>query len=138
MAKSLFLLSSLALGLLAAVPGPPGRIRIGQYTYAVKKSKGYLKDEWYRCSYLTFHGKRDELQAGILMEARRNDSIFVTGVYEARKDRLLLRNYYHYPHQHEPDSSVRVFVQEAGGRLRLRLFTEFRDGVARQVPVASR
>jgi hypothetical protein len=108
-------------------------IKIGNFTYTAKKSKVFLKDEFYDCKWLTLYSPSNEPQAGLLVEARRNDTLFVSGIYKIESNKFIVKNYYHHRHRHEPDSSVKTFVQNSKGRLELRSFIEFADGVEKVI-----
>lgn len=104
-------------------------ISIGKYVYKTKKTMVFLKDESYNCKWLSLYAPGGAHQAGLLVEARRNDTLFVSGTYKIDANKLITKNYYHHPHRHEPDSSIRTFVQNSKGKLTLRSFVEFTGGV---------
>jgi hypothetical protein len=103
-------------------------IRIGNYTYKIKRTENFLKDESYNCKWLSVLTPDDEPQAGLLVEARRNDTLFVSGIYKIDSNKFIVKNYYHHRHRHEPDSTIKTFVQNRKGKLELRSFIEFTDG----------
>lgn len=92
-------------------------IRIGKFTYTTKKSTEFLKGESYNCKWLSLFSKNGEHQAGLIVEAIRNDTLFVSGTYRIESNRFIVKNYYHFRHQHEPDSSIKIFVQDTRGKL---------------------
>ena len=106
------------------------KIRIGQYSYTTKRSKVLLKDEWYQCNWLTLYSTTGRVQCGTLLDAKRNDTVFVTGTYTVQGNKFITRNYYHYRHAHEPDSSVKVFIQNSKGELKLATYTYYYNGNA--------
>ena len=108
-------------------------IRIGKFAYKTKKSIVFLKDESYNWKWLSLYSPDCEHQAGLLVEARRNDTLFVSGTYKIESNKFITKNYYYYRHRHEPDSSVRTFVQNSKGKLNLRSFIEYTDGVEKVV-----
>lgn len=67
------------------------------------------------------------------MEARRDDTLFVSGTYQIESNRVTTKNYYHHRQRHEPDSAVTVFVQNARGELKLSSCIEYTDGEAKKV-----
>jgi hypothetical protein len=108
-------------------------IRIGKFMYKTKKSDVFLKDESYNCKWLSLYASDGEHQAGLLMEARRNDTLFVSGTYKIESNKFVTKNYYHYRHRHEPDSSVKTFVQNSNGKLEVRSFIEFSNGIEKVI-----
>ena len=69
----------------------------------------------------------------MLVEAKRNDTLFVTGTYKIESNRFIVNNYYHHRHSHEPDSSQKIFVQDTKGKLKLSSFIEFADGNVKRI-----
>ena len=132
MTKTILILGFLSFLLCQAAPLQDG-IRIGRFAYKTKRSTVFLKDESYNCKWLSLYSPDGAYQAGLLVEARRNDTIFVSGTYKIESDKFITKNYYHYRHPHEPDSSVRVFVQNSKGQLNLRSFIEYTNGVEKVV-----
>lgn len=128
MRKTLSILGFLWFAVCQATPLQDS-IRIGKFTYKTKKVKIFLKDESYHCDWFSLYSKSGEHQAGLLMEARRNDTLFVSGTYQIETNKFIAKNYYHYRHRHEPDSSVTTFVQNSKGKLELRSIIEFTGGV---------
>lgn len=133
MNKALLILVFLSFGLCSAALLQDGIIRIGKFTYKAKKSQLFLKDESYHCNWLSLYSPDGKHQAGLLVEARRNDTLFVSGTYKVEANKFITKNYYHHRHSHEPDSSVKVFVQNAKGKLELRSFNEFADGIVKKI-----
>lgn len=133
MNKILFMFGYLSFKLCSAAILQGEIIRIGKFTYEIKKSKTFLKDESYHCAWFSLYSQRGEHQAGLLVEARRNDTLFVSGTYRIESNKFIVNNYYHHRHRHEPDSSIKIFVQTARGKLEVRSFIEFTDGIAKKV-----
>ncbi|WP_018479757.1 hypothetical protein [Pontibacter roseus] len=133
MNKTLFIFGFLSFGICSAAILQDGIIRIGKFAYKTKKSKVFLKDESYHCDWFSLYSPGDEHQAGLIVEAKRNDTLFVSGTYKIEPNEFIVTNYYHYRHSHEPDSSVKIFAQHAGGKLKLSSFIEYTDGIAKQI-----
>jgi len=127
------LLSLLATGFIQATHLQDETIKIGKFSYKAKKSEVFLKDESYTCKWLSLYSFRGEHQAGLLLEGKRNDTLFVSGTYRVDSNRFITRNYYHYRHSFEPDSSIKVFVQNVRGKLELQSFVEYLDGKAKKI-----
>jgi len=108
-------------------------IRIGKFSYKSKKSTVFLKDESYNCNWFSLYSLSGEHQAGLLVEAKRNDTLFVSGTYKIESNKFIVNNYYHHRHDHEPDSSVKIFVQNARGKLEVSSFIEYTDGIAKKI-----
>jgi len=132
MTKTLLTLAFFSFIVCQATP-LQGGIRIGKFTYTTKKSNLFLKDESYNCKWLSLYASSGEHQAGLLVEARRNDTLFVSGTYKIESNKLIAKNYYHHRHRYEPDSSVRTFVQNSKGKLELRSYIKFTDGVEKVI-----
>ena len=132
MNNTLLILAFLSLIVCQVTPLQDG-IRIGKFNYKIKKSNVFLKDESYDCKWLSLYTPNGEHQAGLLVEARRNDTLFVSGTYEVEFNKFIAKNYYQHRHRHEPDSSVKIFVQNTKGKLELRSFIEFTDGVEKVI-----
>ena len=128
MRNTLLILGFLWFTVCQAIPLQDS-IRIGKFTYKTKKAKVFLKDESYHCKWFSLYSQSGEHQAGLLVEARRNDTLFISGTYKIDSNKIIAKNYYHYRHRHEPDSSVKTFVQNSKGKLELRAFIEFTGGV---------
>lgn len=132
MTKTLSILGCLTFIVCQATPLQDG-IKIGKFTYKTKKSNVFLKDESYNCKWLSLYSSGGEHQAGLLFEARRNDTLFVSGTYMIESNKFITKNYYHFRNRHEPDSSVKIFVQNSKGKLDLRKFIEFTDGIEKVI-----
>ncbi|AMM51742.1 hypothetical protein TH61_11915 [Rufibacter sp. DG15C] len=128
MKKTLSILGILGIVICQATPLQES-IRIGKFTYKTKKDGIFLKDESYHCKTFTLYSQSGEPQAGLIIEAMRNDTLFVSGTYQIESSKFIAKNYYHYRYSHEPDSSVKTFVQNSKGKLELRSFIEFTGGV---------
>ncbi|QHL87861.1 hypothetical protein GU926_10630 [Nibribacter ruber] len=128
MRKTLSTLGFLWIAICHATPLQDS-IKIGKFTYKTKKAKVFLKDESYHCNWFSLYSQNGEHQAGLIIEAKRNDTLFVSGTYQIESNNFIAKNYYHFRHSHEPDSSVKTFVQNSKGKLELRSFIEFTDGV---------
>ena len=133
MNKTLLILGLLLFVFCSATLLQDDIIRIGKYTYRTKKSTVFLKDESYHCKWMSLYSLNGEHQAGLLVEARRNDTLFVSGNYRIESNKFITKNYYHHRQSHEPDSAVKVFVQNAKGKLELRSFNEFTDGIVKNI-----
>lgn len=132
MTKTLLILGFLSFIVCQAAPLQEG-VRIGRFSYKTKKSNVFLKDESYNCKWFSLYAPGGEHQAGLLVEATRNDTLFVSGTYRIESSKFITKNYYHYRHRHEPDSSVKTFVQNSAGKLVLQSFIEFTDGVEKVI-----
>jgi hypothetical protein len=132
MTKTLSIIGFLSFMVCQATPLQDG-LRIGKFTYKTKRTDVFLKDESYNCKWLSLYTSGYEHQAGLLVEARRNDTLFVSGIYKIESNKFIVKNYYHYRHRNEPDSSVKTFVQNSKGKLNLRSFIEFADGVEKVI-----
>ena len=132
MYKTLLIFGFLSFSFYSATLLQDG-IRIGKFTYKTKKSKVFLKDESYHCNWFSLYSPSGEHQAGLLVEAKRNDTLFVSGTYKIVANKFIVNNYYHHRHSHEPDSSVKIFVQNARGKLEVSSFIEYADGIAKKI-----
>ena len=133
MKRTLLIISFLALGFVQAIKLPDEIIKIGKVSYKVKKETVISKDEWYTCKWLSLYSSAGQHQAGLIMEGRRNDTLFVSGTYKVDSNQFITKNYYHYRPRHEPDSSIKVFVQNSKGKLELKSFIKYFDGIANQI-----
>jgi hypothetical protein len=127
MIKILALFSFLFFAFLPA-NGGEDEIRIGQFIYKTKRTKVFLKDEGYNAVFYSLYTLNGVHQAGVLLEAKRNDSLFISGNYSVGSNKFITRNYYHIKQWYDPDSSMKVFVQNAKGKLELTSFVEYHDG----------
>jgi hypothetical protein len=131
--QNVFILSLLALGFGGAAPPQEERVRIGKVPYGVKRSAVFLKDMGYQCTWLSLHSSGGEHQAGLQLECRRGDTLFVRGACRITANGLITTTSDPFRQGQEPDSAVTTFIQNKEGKLALRSSLEYVDGKAREV-----
>lgn len=128
MIKALLFTGFFCFGFIPATPFQEG-IQIGKFTYKTKRASVFLKDESYNATFFSLYTLNGVHQAGVLLKAKRNDRLFISGNYSIDANKFITRNYYHIKQWYDPDSSMKVFVQDAKGKLELKTFVAYHDGV---------
>jgi hypothetical protein len=106
------------------------QIRIGKFTYRLKKEYVFLKDDGLHSTFQSVYTLKGSHQAGFIIEAKKNDSIFIKGNYTISGNKLTTREYYHFNQSYRPDSVIKTFTQQSNGTLKLKSYLEYKAGQA--------
>jgi hypothetical protein len=105
------------------------KINIGKYSYSIYRESCYLHDNRWNVEYFVVYktGARRTLCSAFL-DAKRNDSVFISGSYVVCSNRLeFIEHYYYNKIANSTDSIKKTFYPDKTGKLILKQSIIFTD-----------